>query len=89
MHQESQLKGGMTTISALAATCKAFYEPSMNYLWAMIPDSTPVIMSLPPHTWYFNDVVEESEQGGRKHVHIERTVVGESPFIHAQAQEAD
>ena len=75
MHWESQTKQGMTTIAALAATCRLFHEPSMDYLWKMVPDLTPIIMCLPSHLWYFDDLVKEEDGPAGKRIHTRRIVV--------------
>ena len=44
-------KEGLCTLAALARTCTALHEPTMNVLWYNLDDITPVFKCLPSQFW--------------------------------------
>lgn len=61
--------GDSAGVAAMARTCAALYEPSMDVLWHTLPDMTPVFKCLPPSLWYEKDVKVplDGEGDGTKH----------------------
>ena len=49
---------GLTTLVAMAMSCKLFYEPAMDLVSYELPDILPIIMCLPTDTW---SIKEEPE----------------------------
>lgn len=53
-------QGGLSSLVALALTCRAFKEPALDALWSDIKDISPYIRLFPDDAWELN-LAAESE----------------------------
>ena len=67
----------LSTLAAMAISCKSFHEPAMDALWHSIPDITVIVKCLPAHFWY----VETRCRGWDDEMDAYHTLVSKIVFV--------